>query len=58
MNTLVGDDDVGVEKSPKNEKPHEKRRMRGHKEKGEKPPKGVGKRVRFRLTISFFLGKQ
>jgi hypothetical protein len=30
--------------------------MRGHQEKGEKPPRGVGKRVRVSLIISFIFG--
>ena len=51
MNIFVGDDDVGVEKSPKKNK-----KMRGHQEKEEKPPRGFGKRVRVRLTISFIFG--
>jgi hypothetical protein len=38
MNIHVGDDDVGVEKSPK-------------KIKNEKPPRGVRKRVRVRVRV-------
>jgi hypothetical protein len=56
MNIHVGDDDVRVKKSPKNEKPREKWKIRGHHEKGEKPPRGVGKRVRVRLTIPIIFG--
>ena len=32
------------------------RKMRGHQEKGEKPPRGVGKRFGVRLTISLIFG--
>jgi hypothetical protein len=32
--------------------------MRGHQEKGEKLPRGVGKKVGVLLTISFILGKR
>jgi hypothetical protein len=56
MNIHVGNDDVGVEKSPKNEKPQEKWKTRGHHDKGEKQSRGVGKRVRVRLTISSIFG--
>ena len=56
MNIHAGDDDVGVEKSPKNDKMHEKRKTRGHQEKEEKPRRGVRKRVKVRLTISFIFG--
>jgi hypothetical protein len=49
INIHGGDDNVGVEKSPKkNEK------MKGHQEKEEKPPKGVGKRVRVTLSSIFW----
>ena len=30
--------------------------MTGHQEKGEKPPRGVGKRVKVRLTTPFIFG--
>jgi hypothetical protein len=46
INIHGGDDNVGVEKSPKkNEK------MKGQE---EKPPKGVGKRVRVTLSSIFW----
>jgi len=32
--------------------------MKGHQEKAEKPLRGVGKRVRVRLTILSIFGKQ
>jgi hypothetical protein len=37
----IDDNDVRVEKLPK---------MKGHQESGEKPPRGVEKRVRVRTT--------
>ena len=54
MDIHVGDDNVGVEKSPKFEWPLREVIKRSY---GEKPLTEVGKRARVRLTIEFVFGQ-